>query len=94
MGRLDTGRPIFHIRHRPRGKFEIWAIREKGDYFHRVTHDPVPLSTGPAQLIHPSISVDGKKLFVISAQNRGELLRFDPGSSQFLRSSQGSQHIA
>jgi Tol biopolymer transport system component/DNA-binding winged helix-turn-helix (wHTH) protein len=66
------------------GKFEIWAIREKGDYFHRVSHDPVPLSTGPAQLIRPSLSVDGKRLFVISAQNRGELFRFDPGSSQFV----------
>ena len=66
------------------GKNEIWAIRETRDYLHRVPHAPVLLSTGPAQLIRPRLSVDGKRLFVISLQNKGDLFRFDAASSQFV----------
>ena len=65
-------------------KNEIWAIREKNDYLHKVPRGPVPLGIGPAQLIRPRLSVDGKRLFVISIQYRGNLFRFDAGSSQFV----------
>jgi DNA-binding winged helix-turn-helix (wHTH) protein/Tol biopolymer transport system component len=66
------------------GKNEIWAIRETRDYLHKFPHSPVLLSTGPAQLIRPRLSVDGKRLFVISLQNKGDLFRFDSASSRFV----------
>jgi DNA-binding winged helix-turn-helix (wHTH) protein/Tol biopolymer transport system component len=65
-------------------KYEIWAIREKRDYLHKMPHGPVPVSTGPARVIRPRLSVDGKRLFAVSVQYKGELFRFDPGSSQFV----------
>jgi Tol biopolymer transport system component/DNA-binding winged helix-turn-helix (wHTH) protein len=66
------------------GKNEIWAIRETRDYLRKAPHTPVLLSTGPAQLIRPRLSVDGKRLFVVSLENKGDLFRFDPASSQFV----------
>jgi DNA-binding winged helix-turn-helix (wHTH) protein/Tol biopolymer transport system component len=65
-------------------KNEIWAIREKKDYLHKVLRGPVALGGGPAQLIRPRLSVDGKRVFVISIQYKGDLFRFDTGSSQFV----------
>jgi DNA-binding winged helix-turn-helix (wHTH) protein/Tol biopolymer transport system component len=66
------------------GKWDIWAIREKPDLLHKISHAPVPVSIGPVRLNHPRLSLDGKRLFVVSLQNKGELFRFDARSSRFV----------
>jgi Tol biopolymer transport system component len=66
------------------GKTSIWAIREKRDLLHKFSPDPVLLTTGPLQVINPTLSPDGKRLFVISKQNRGDLAHYDAKSAEFV----------
>jgi Tol biopolymer transport system component/DNA-binding winged helix-turn-helix (wHTH) protein len=65
----------------------LWAVREQDEYFRRVSHEPVRLtltSTGTAQIISAVPSRDGKRLFVISGNERYELVRYDKASRSFL----------
>jgi Tol biopolymer transport system component len=65
----------------------LWAVREKNEYFRRVNHDPVPItltSTGTSQIMSAVPSRDGKRLFVIGANERYELVRYDKGLRDFL----------
>jgi serine/threonine protein kinase/Tol biopolymer transport system component len=61
----------------------ISAIRENHGPFQRAPK-PVQLTAGPMHLWGPSPSADGKRLFVIGEQSRGELMRYDSGSRQFV----------
>src|SRR4029077_14487266 len=61
-----------------------WAIREKGDAFHRVSPEPVQLTAGPLSFFSPQPSVDGKRIFGIGVQLRAELPRYDAKSAQFV----------
>jgi len=63
---------------------DIWAVREKGDWFHKVDRQPVQLTSGPLSFAAPQPGLDGKKIFVVGAQLRAELSRYDSKSSQFL----------
>ena len=65
------------------GTTNIWAIRERESLFRKVSHEPVQLTTGPTSTYGPLPSMDGKKLFVVTAQVRGELVRYDFRSHQF-----------
>jgi Tol biopolymer transport system component len=64
------------------GSANIWAIRESGSFFRRVSHQPVQLTTGPAPTYGALPSIDGKRVFVVTAQIRGELVRYDLASHQ------------
>ncbi len=66
------------------GRSDIWAIREKGDAFHKVSHQPLQLTAGPMSLYSPQPSTDGKRVFVIGEQPRAELVRYDVKSTQFV----------
>ena len=48
-----------------------------------MSHQPAQLTTGPTSTYGPLPSPDGKKLFVITARLRGELVRYDSPSHQF-----------
>ncbi len=65
------------------GTTNIWAIREEGSVLRKASHEPVELTTGPTSTYMPVPSTDGKKIFVVAAQVRGELARFDSASHQF-----------
>jgi Tol biopolymer transport system component len=65
------------------GTTNIWAIREEGSLLRRVSYEPVQLTTGPTSTYEPLPSMDGKKLFVVTDQVRGELVRYDSASHQF-----------
>jgi Tol biopolymer transport system component len=58
-------------------------MREEGSLFRKVNHGPVQLTTGPTSSYYPLPSTDGKKVFVVAAQARGELVRHDSASRQF-----------
>jgi len=65
----------------------LWAVREKDEYFRSVSHKPVQLtltSTGTTQIASAVPSTDGKRLFVISGNERYELMRYDKPSRHFL----------
>jgi len=66
------------------GRSDLWAMREKGDVFHRVDSRPVRVTAGPLSFYSPQPSVDGKKIFVIGVQPRAELVRYDVKAGQFV----------
>jgi Tol biopolymer transport system component len=66
------------------GMTSIWAIREKAGFFRKAPNPPVQVTTGPTWLSSPVPSTDGKKLFVIGQQPRGELVRYDGKSQRFV----------
>jgi len=67
-----------------RGRSDVWAIREKGMLFGKPNQAPVHLTVGPMDFLGPVPSKDGKKLFVMGWQRRGELERYDLKSQQFV----------
>ncbi|HEV3277299.1 MAG TPA: protein kinase [Terriglobia bacterium] len=66
------------------GATGIWARREKTGIFRRKPGDPVVLTAGPINYLAPVPSVDGKKVFVIGDQPKGELARYDSSSGEFV----------
>ncbi|MBV9182445.1 MAG: PD40 domain-containing protein, partial [Acidobacteria bacterium] len=62
---------------------QIWALPQSGSLFHRPAK-PIQLTFSPMGLSDPVPSKDGKKLFVVGATTRGELVRFDSKSGQFV----------
>jgi Tol biopolymer transport system component/DNA-binding winged helix-turn-helix (wHTH) protein len=63
---------------------DIWALRERKGFFRKGNVEPVQLTAGPMNFRSPVSSVDGKRLFVIGEQRRGELVRFESKSGQFV----------
>ena len=72
---------IFQSTHN--GKAQLWAIPEKGGLFRKARWEPMELTTGPLSYSMPVPSADGKKLFAIGSQLRGELARFNQKTQQF-----------
>ncbi len=66
------------------GSTNLWAIREAGSSLHRVSHEPVQLTSGPVGAGTPLVGLDGKKLFVLTKHRRGELVRYDAKSRAFV----------
>ena len=66
------------------GRTDIWAIREKGGLLRRPAGEPIQLTTGPLDFSGSLPSKDGQRLFVIGSQPRGELVRYDLKSKQFV----------
>ncbi|HXZ20572.1 MAG TPA: protein kinase [Candidatus Acidoferrales bacterium] len=66
------------------GHSNLWAIREKGDLFHKTSHEPVQFSFGPMDLSQFTLSNDGKKLFVMGQQSRAEVVQYDAKSGHFV----------
>src|SRR6185437_5976442 len=62
----------------------IWAIREKRGLFRRASSKPMQLTAGPMQMLRPVPSPDGKRIFARGWQPRGEVVRYDAKSGQFL----------
>jgi Tol biopolymer transport system component/DNA-binding winged helix-turn-helix (wHTH) protein len=66
------------------GMTNIWAIREVKGLFRTARPQPVQLTAGPLAFMGPTLSPDGKRLFAVGVQNRGELMRYDRKSRQFV----------
>lgn len=64
---------------------DIWAFPEQGVPPFRRDPRPLQLTAGPLAFSNPITSPDGKRLFVVGEQFRGELLRYDSGSAQLVR---------
>jgi len=62
---------------------ELWTISE-GVGFFRKAQEPKQLTTGPLSMVAPVPSADGKKIFAIAVQQRGQLVRYDKKSSHFV----------
>ena len=62
----------------------IWELPERFSWFRKQAAQPVQLTAGPLALFSPLPSKDGKKLFVVGRSPRGELVRYDARSNQFV----------
>jgi eukaryotic-like serine/threonine-protein kinase len=78
------GRYYFFLNSTPAG-FDLWALRESAGILQRRSSTPFQLTTGPLSFGSLAPSPDGKKLFVGGRQGRGELVRYDARSHQFVQ---------
>ena len=77
----------FVFQSRRKGKTEIWTTREHRGltgWFDKSQFQPVQLTSGQLNSLAPVFSPDGKKLNVIGEQQRGELVRYDLISHQWV----------
>jgi eukaryotic-like serine/threonine-protein kinase len=63
---------------------DLWALPECRNSMVRCKAEPVQLTNGPLGYSDPLPSKDGKQLFAIGEQRRGELVRYDPHSGQYV----------
>ncbi|MCU1244153.1 MAG: serine/threonine protein kinase [Acidobacteria bacterium] len=61
---------------------QLWALQEKRGLLRRETR-PIQLTSSPMSLANPVLSRDGKKIFVVGAIARGEMMRYDSRSRRF-----------
>jgi Tol biopolymer transport system component/predicted Ser/Thr protein kinase len=62
----------------------VWALPEPRGLFQNVTRRPVQLTTGPLEYTSVEPDRDGRKLFAVGTQPRGELIRYDSRSKLFV----------
>ena len=75
---------IFDAYDAKHGSPDIWVLREKTSWFSRTSGEPVRLTHGPLKFYNPVPSRDGRQIFAVGEKERGELVRLDPRSGQFL----------
>ena len=66
------------------GRTDIWAIAERPRYLRGSISAPTLLTNGPLSCSLPTPSRDGKQIFARCAKLRGELVRYDRKSNQFV----------
>ena len=78
-----------------RSRGQIWALPGKSFPFNRGAK-PIQLTSSPLILSEPSPSADGKKLYVVGKELRGELERYDLRSRTFIPFVSGisAEHVA
>jgi len=66
------------------GAANIWIISERSGLWHKRSSAPVQLTSGPLAFYGGIISSDEKKLFVLGVQQRGELVKYDSRTGEFI----------
>jgi eukaryotic-like serine/threonine-protein kinase len=62
----------------------VWALPERRGFLGKPYSTPLQLTTGPLSFNEILPSRDDNKLFVAGTQNRGELVRYEARSAQFI----------
>jgi eukaryotic-like serine/threonine-protein kinase len=68
---------------RTQGRADLWAAQVQAGFLQRA-HPPVQLTNGPLAYAGAKPSTDGKQIFAIGTKRRGELVRYDRSSKQFV----------
>jgi len=66
------------------GAPNVFIISERSSFWQKRQPAPVQLTTGPLAFYSGLFSKDGKKLFVVGMQQRGELVSYDARSKEFV----------
>ena len=66
------------------GKTEVWAMQEKRGLLTIGSGEPVRLTAGQMNSLAPVVGPNGKKLYVIGQQLRGELVHYESKSGEFV----------
>ena len=59
------------------GNWNLWAMREKREWWRKTDPEPVRLIVGQMSSMTPAPSTDGKSIFFVGSTPRGELVRYD-----------------
>ena len=59
------------------GSWNLWAMREKREWWRRTDPEPMRLTVGQMSSVSPLPSTDGETIFFIGSTPRGELVRYD-----------------
>jgi eukaryotic-like serine/threonine-protein kinase len=62
----------------------IWALADSTGPFSRVSHEPEQVTSGTTGIQFPVPSRDGRKLFVVGGEARGELVAYDAKAERWL----------
>jgi Tol biopolymer transport system component len=62
----------------------VWALREKGGIFQKPSQRPFELNRGPLIASELIPSPDGKRVFLLLEQDRGELVKYDSRVREFV----------
>ena len=90
-GRWTPDGAYFIFQSRQNGVTSLWAIREPGRWqWRRSAQRPVQLTTGPLHFRSPTPSKDGRRIFAIGDQIRGEIMRRNPSSGEWTPLALGS----
>ena len=73
---------VFEARHD--GMTDLWAIGEEGNFLGKVNREPVQLTTGPIHFRSPVPSKDGKKIYAVGDLVRGEVMRYEATSQEWV----------
>ncbi len=73
---------LFEARHD--GMTDLWAVGEEGKFLGKVNREPVQLTTGPVHFRSPVPSKDGKKIYAIGDLVRGEIMRYEAKSQEWV----------
>jgi Tol biopolymer transport system component len=65
------------------GRSDLWALPEQTAFFRRL-QAPVRLTNGPLSYTNAVASRDGKQIFAIGSKRRGELVRYDEKTRQYV----------
>jgi Tol biopolymer transport system component/DNA-binding winged helix-turn-helix (wHTH) protein len=71
------------------GVTSLWAIREKGSFWSKASPKPFQLTTGALRFRDPAPSKDGRTIFAIGDQVRGEIMRRDSTTGEWIPLSLG-----
>jgi eukaryotic-like serine/threonine-protein kinase len=65
-------------------RWDLWAVSEQGGFLRRSSIKPTRLSTGPLSFRTALPNRDGTKIFVAGSLYRGELVRYDEATREFV----------
>lgn len=65
-------------------KSNLWVLEEASGLFARGKSEPIQLTFGPMNFHAPVPSADGSRIFAIGEQQRGELMRYNANTRQFV----------
>jgi DNA-binding winged helix-turn-helix (wHTH) protein/Tol biopolymer transport system component len=82
-GRWTADGRYFVFRSRLHGRSDLWALPQGRGWLQRAS-SPLRLTSGPLSYQNPFPSRDGKHLYAFGLKERGELVRYDSKSRQFL----------
>ena len=72
----------------------LWVLQEPGSILARKSQAPVQLTTGPTSTHSPQPSSDGRKIFAVTSQVRGELVRYENHTLGFTSYLNGASALA
>src|SRR5262249_15983380 len=76
------------------GVSHLWAVREEGSFLRKVNREPGQLSRGPMQFRLPVPSKDGRKIYAVGDHTRGEIMRYEARSQEWIPYQQGKSIVS